>query len=379
MKNIGFIATSLVLISSAATALPPDGRFTVTAKFTPAIVPAGTGTTFAWTAPGDAYCTVDGLPGGTRESMGSGNFPFTPSADTTVNVSCERGDFFAGKSATVRVTGLVVPTVYSSFSPSTVYVNSNGNTSNGSYFTWTSSNAIGCSAPGMPSMGTSGSHWITAATFPAQQFFTITCSSANASASSNAMLNTIAEPVGPLPTVSVVASPSVLARPGLYTNITYTATNHTSCVGGGRQRVYESTEFEVTCTGPGGSATGFAWVEVRDRGHIPFFAQASAANAEGRPLAAKRAGVADLKGLGIDLSKKRYVHVESDFNRDGAPDVLVYDQLSSKLHVVMGKDGKFPALSRTIDNVRSITQVKGVLVPASNAPAEIRVTLESQQ
>jgi hypothetical protein len=378
MKKMGLIATSLVLASGSAAALPIGGSFSVSASFSPNVVAVGNSTTFNWNSPIGAYCEVEGLPGGTRVGR-TGAYTFAATSNVTVYVSCERADSFAGKSASLTVTGPVTPTVSSGFSPSTVYPN-NANNMNGSTYSWYSTNATACTSSLLGSMATSGSIWIASAPSPSQLSLTMTCNNANASASSTAVLTTIAEPVGGLPpTVNVTASPSYISRAGGYTTISYTATNYTSCTGAGRYRVFDSTDFEVSCTGPGGTTTGYAWVEVAGSGQNPNFASASSASLDGQPVAAKRGGVADLKALGIDLSKKRYAHAESDFNKDGVRDILVYDKLTSRLHVVMGKDGKFPAISRTIENVHAISQVKAVTVPASNVGAEIRVTLETQQ
>ncbi|SHH54593.1 hypothetical protein [Massilia sp. CF038] len=374
MKKIGCIAASLALITTGATALPiGGGSFTVQATFAPTAVVAGQSATFTWSSPIGAYCDVDGLPGGARGGR-TGSYTFVATENVHAQVSCERADVFAGKSASLIVTSANVPTVTTGFNPSTVYVNTGG-----SNFSWNATNATSCYSPNFGGLGTSGTIWVGAAPSASQFTATITCSGPYGSASSSAVLSTIVQPTNQLPTVNVTASPSFLSRPGLFTNISYSATNYTSCTGAGRFRVFESTSFDVTCTGPGGTATNFAWVEVAGDGTIPRFAPASSASLDDKPLAIKRAGVPDLRNLGIDLSKKRYAFVESDFNKDGARDVLVYDKLSSKLHVVMAKDGKYPALSRSIDNVRAINQVKSVTVPASNAAAEIRVTLESQQ
>ncbi len=374
MKKMVFIASSLALAAGGATALPiGGGSFTISASFSPASVQAGQSATFTWNSPVGTYCDVDGLPGGSRGGRG-GSYTFVATENVTAQVSCERMDVFAGKTVTLQVASISPPTVSSSFNPSTVYVGTGG-----SSYSWSASNATSCYSPNFGGLGTSGTIWVGAAPTASQFTATITCSGPYGSASSSAVLNTITPPTNVPPTVNVTASPSYLARSGLFTTISYTATNYTSCTGAGRYRVFESTEFDVTCTGPGGSATNFAWVEVGGGGEIPRFAPASSASLDDKPLAVKRGGVADLKGLGIDLNKKRYAFVESDFNKDGARDVMVYDKLTSTLHIVMNKDGKFPAISRSVQNVRSITQVKGVTVPASNAAAEIRVTLESQQ
>lgn len=371
MKN-GIIAATLVLASAGASAAP-IGPFTVGASFTPNVVPVGQSTTFRWSAPTGAFCEVEGLPGGSRFGA-TGAYTFAATGPVNALVSCERMDTFSGKSATLTVTD-AVPTVTTSFSPTTIYVGGAGST-----FSWSSTNATNCTSPQNSSVtGTFGYLSFEPAAGAAEQTMTINCTGAGGSASSSATLTTRV-PTGPLPTVSVFASPNYLPYPGGFVNVTYSAQNVTSCQGAGTYYIQRSTYVGVQCTSPNGIATGYAWVKVR--GLFGFASTSTAALVkDGKPVAAKQAALLppNLKHLGIDLSKKRYEYSQSDMNLDGTPDLLIVDQLRERAHIVLGKGGQYPSLTKTIERINSVSQIKAVFVPTSNAPGEIRVTLESQQ
>jgi hypothetical protein len=374
MKN-GIIAATLVLVSAGASAAP-IGPFSVGASFTPNNVPVGQSTTFRWSAPTGAFCEVEGLPGGSRFGA-TGTYTFAATGPVTALVSCERMDTFSGKSATLTVTD-AVPTVTTGFSPSTIYVGGAGST-----FSWSSTNATNCTSPENSSV-TGPYGWLSfqPAAGAAQQTITVNCSGAGGSASSAATLTTQV-PTGPLPTVSVFASPNYLPFGGGIVNVTYSAQNVTSCQGAGTYYIQQSTYVGVQCNSPNGIATGYAWVKVRGLFGFSSVAPTSAAAMvkDGKPVAAKQAALLppNLKHLGIDLSKKRYEYTQSDMNLDGTPDLLIVDQLRERAHIVLGKGGQYPSLTKTIERISSVSQIKGVFVPTSNAPGEIRVTLESQQ
>jgi hypothetical protein len=181
------------------------------------------------------------------------------------------------------------------------------------------------------------------------------------------------------PSVYAFASPSYLMGPG-FTSIYANYANATYCMGMGSYYVSFSTSFMVTCSGPGGNASSFAWVTVQQSMAAGNFASMSTASKDVKPAAAKPIRApASLKHLGIDLSKKRYAYVEGDLNRDGAMDLIVLDKAQQKVFVLLAKGAQSPAISKTVSNITTLTQIKGVFVPISNAPGEIRVTVENQQ
>lgn len=373
MKKNRILAVVLAASSASAVALPPDGYVAVSAKFTPSTVAPNQSTTFTWSASSGSFCEVNGLPGGTVYGS-SGNIPLVAQNSLTATVVCENGDSFGSRSATLTVSN-AAPTVTTSFTPSTVYVGGTGST-----FKWSSTMATSCSSPDNGAVaGTSGSIAVPAAGSASSQSITVNCVGANGSGSSASTLSTIVAPPAP-PTVWAYASPSWLQGPG-FTWIGANYTNAYSCYGMGGYYVSFSTAFAVTCTGAGGSATSFAWVTVNQVFTTGgTFAQMSTASKDAKPAAAKRASApVDLKHLGIDLGKKRFAYVEADLNKDSATDLIVVDKALQRAHVILSKNGQYRAIARTIDNVAQLTQVKSVFVPASSAPGEIRVTVESQQ
>ena len=375
MSKIGILG-ALLFVSTAASALPPPDTVVVSARFSPSTVAPGQSTTFTWSATNGAYCDVDGLPGGWR-SGSSGSYTFAATQTLTAYVSCENGMGFGSRSATLTVSN-AAPTVTTSFSPSTVYVGGSGST-----FSWNSTMASSCSSPQLGGVaGTSGSIAVPAAGAASQQTVTVNCVGANGSGSSSSTLTTAVAPPAP-PYVSAWASPSYLYGPG-FTSITYTAFNATSCSGWGTYYVNFSTSFPVTCWGPGGSATSWAFVSVAPPMYklggaapTPSVAPASvAASKDGKP-AIKRVPPA-LAHLGMDLTKLRYEYVEADMDHDGSVDLIVLDKTKSQAHIVLNKAGRHVTV-KTVNNIGSLAQIKGVFVPVSGAAAEIRVTVEQQQ
>lgn len=372
MKKTGLLGALLLFASATAHAVPPPDTVIVNARFTPNVVAYGQSTTFTWSATNGAYCDVEGLPGGWR-SGSSGSYTFTATESLTAYVSCENGIGFGSRGATLTVS-TAAPTVSTSFSPSTVYVGGAGST-----FSWSSTLASSCSSPQLPGVsGTSGSIAVPPASAPSQQTITVNCAGANGSGSSSATLTTANVPPAP-PSVYAWASPSYLYGPG-YTSVTYTSLNATSCFGAGMFYVTMSTSFSVSCYGPGGTASSFAWVTVTNPlyGAAGAVAPASAAASKDGKPAVKRAPPA-LAHLGMDLTKLRYAYSEGDFNRDGSLDLLVYDRTKSQAHILLGKAGRYPEITKTVSNIGKLTDIKGVFVPASGARGDIRVTIEQQQ
>jgi hypothetical protein len=208
---------------------------------------------------------------------------------------------------------------------------------------------------------------------------TVNCTGPGGSASADATLSTLS--ALPVASVKVFATPSYLMQPN-WVSVTYTAQNVTSCQGGGRYFVVQSTLFAVDCTSPGGNVVGFAWAKMYSPWPFANFAPMASASKDGKTASAtatKARAPMNLKHLGIDLSKKRYEFAEIDMNKDGVQDALVIDKLKSQAHIVLGKAGQYATIGKTIDKISTISQIKAVFVPTSNAPGAIRVTAESEQ
>lgn len=373
MKSTVFVAAILAATCASALARPPEGFVSVSAKFTPSSVAPNQNTTFSWSATSGAFCEVTGLPGGILYGN-NGSLTFAAQNSLSALVVCESADTFGSKTAALTVSN-AAPTVTTSFTPSTVYIGGTGST-----FKWSSTMATSCSSPQDGGVsGTSGSIAVPAAGSASQQSITVNCVGGNGSGTSTSTLSTVVMPPQP-PVVMAYASPSWLQGPG-FTYIGANTINATSCWGMGGYYVSFSTSFSVTCTGPGGSSTGFAFVTVNQVfTNGATFAQMSTASKDAKPLAAKRANApVDLSHLGIDLSKKRFAYLEADLNKDSAMDLIVVDKALQRAHVILSKNGQYLVIAKTVDNVSKPAQVKSVFVPTSNAHAEIRVTVESQQ
>jgi hypothetical protein len=371
MNKIGFLGALLLLVSTTSSAIPPS-TVNITARFTPNVVASNQTTTFLWSASSGATCDVDGLPGGWRTGP-SGSYTFPATESLTVWVSCDNGVDFNSKAATLTVSN-AAPTVTSSFSPSTVYVGGGAST-----FSWNSTMATSCSSPQHSGVAdTSGSVAVAPASSPSQQTITVNCVGANGSASSSSSLNTIVQPPPP-PSVVAYAIPAYLNGPGT-TTISYSAINATSCSGWGTYYVTSTSFFTVTCWGPGGYGSSLTSVYVAPSlyGAAGNVGRASAMTSQGTKPAVKRTPPS-LAHLGIDLAKLRYEYTEGDFNHDGAVDLIVFDKTKSQAYLLLSKAGQYPSITKTIPNVATFSQIKGIFVPASGAVGEIRVSVESQQ
>jgi hypothetical protein len=373
MKKFVAVAASLLLASVSASALPVGGIMSVSAKFTPSSVSVGQSTTFTWSATYGSWCDIEGLPGGSISGGSSGSSTFAATGPVTATVWCENGDAAASRTAYLTVSNSA-PQVTASFTPSTVYVGGTGST-----FKWSSSYATSCYSPELGGVsGTSGSVSVAPAASPSQQAYTVTCTGANGSTSASATLKTDVKPIAP-PTLYVYANPSFLMGPG-WTTISYYSPDTAGCTGSYMAYASYSTSFNAWCSGPGGTSTAWTYVSV-----MPSYTfsgkvgTASATMKDGKAVASTTTtSQANLKHLGIDLAKKRYASISADLNKDGVADVVVVDAARNKAYIVLNTNGQY-AIAKTVDDVSSITQIKGVFVPKSNAGGEIVVTLGEQQ
>jgi hypothetical protein len=370
MKQAGLLAATVLLASTTVSA--NAATFAVTAYFSPATVSVGQTTTFIWNSPTGSFCDVTGLPVGDRWGR-SGSVSFVATGPVTAQVSCERYDSFAARTATLSVTNSS-PTVVAKFNPTTVYVGGSPST-----FSWSTTLASQCSSPQNASVsGTAGSFQVAPTASPSQQAITVNCTNGNGSASHTAYLTTATAPI-PKPSVSVWATPDYLVYPG-NTNIEYSATNADSCTGQGLHYVSYSQSFGVTCYNSAGSTTAYAWVTMTNGGQIPKMPSSIEPKREaGRPIIKPSLAGANLSHLGIDLSRKRFEYTDGDFNSDGAVDLIVVDKLKQKAYVLLNKAGQYPAIVKAAEQVGSVSQIKGVFVPRAGQPGEISMTVQSQQ
>lgn len=372
MKNFALAAAVLTVASFNASAAPIEGTVIVSARFTPNIVSAGAMTTFSWTASSGAYCDVSGLPEGPVSGGATGSSTFVATGPVTAHVWCENGDAIGSRSATLTVSN-AAPTVTASFAPATVYVNGASST-----LTWKAPLATSCSSPQLGGVAAaSGSISIPPTASPTQQNFTINCLNAFGTGSATATLTTKTAPIYP-PTFTGYASPSFMFGAG-WVSFYFYSTDTAGCNFSFMSYVTHSTSAPAQCSNAGGTTTAWAYVSVYQQYTYSKFQTMNSVVKDGKAISSSLSTAQpNLKQLGIDLSKKRYASVTADMNKDGTLDVMVFDAAKSQVYIVLNTAGQY-TIAKTVDNISSLTQIKEVFVPKSNNPAEIRVTVASQQ
>jgi hypothetical protein len=175
--------------------------------------------------------------------------------------------------APVASTAPAVPTVSLAANPTSV---ASGGSST---LTWSSTDATSCTASGgwSGTKATSGSQ--STGTLTASGNFTLTCTGAGGSASASATVTVTAAP--PAPTASLTANPTSVPSGGSST-LTWSTTDASSCTASGgwsgtkatsgsqsTGALTASTDFLLTCTGAGGSASVSARVTVTGGTPVP--------------------------------------------------------------------------------------------------------------
>lgn len=236
--------------SVTATPLPPVPTASLSAS--PTSVVSGGSSTLTWSSTNATSCTASGGWSGSLATSGTfATGPLTVAAGYSLVCTGVGG---TSPAATASVVILPVPTATLSAAPTTVSAGGQ------SMLTWSSSNAVSCTASGgwTGSLAASG----TQATGPvnAQTTYSLICSGAGGtSAPATATVNVV-------PTATLSVYPSVVAPAGAST-LTWSSTNATSCAAsggwsgtlgtGGSQStgaVNATTTYSLTCSGPGGSS-----------------------------------------------------------------------------------------------------------------------------
>jgi lysophospholipase L1-like esterase len=257
--------------SAAVTVLPPVP--TVTLSASPASVAGGSSTQLAWSSTNATSCTAsDGWSGAkpTSGSATSGALTIT----TSFSLSCTGGGGTASQS--VLVTIIPPPTVALAASPMTI---ANGATTQ---LTWSTTGATTCAASGAWSGAKTASGSATSVALASSTSFTLTCSGPGGSATASAAVNVLppvvpvppAPPVTPVPTVTLSAAPTSIAN-GATSQLSWSSTNATACTAAGgwigsrppsgsetTAALTTGASFDLSCTGPGGTASASAAVAV---------------------------------------------------------------------------------------------------------------------
>ena len=241
---------------------------TVSLTATPTTAVSGSTTQLSWTSTNATSCTASG--GWSGDLSTSGTAPSsTLSANTTFTLTCTGIGGTATANAPVTVTAPPPPpppTVQLSVDSATVAYGA------AAKLTWSSTNATACTASkgwtgNRPPTGTETSSALTDATT-----FDLVCTgpSGTSSASVNVTI------VYPEPTVTLNATPGTVA-PGAAAKLSWTTKDASDCAASGGWNgkkalagdemttpLATQSAFNLSCSGPGGSANATVMVQVQD-------------------------------------------------------------------------------------------------------------------
>ena len=241
---------------------PPPQPPQVTLSASPTSVSVGNASTLTWSSVGASTCTASGAWTGSRATSGSVSSGAL-STTSTFALSCTGSGGTTSSSATVNVVTNPPPSVTLSVAPSTVM------SGGAATLTWSSSNATTCTASGGWSGARATSGSVSTGALTATTMFSLTCTGSGGSNTQRAAVT-----VAPMPTVQFTANPTTVAN-GASATLSWTSTNATSCVAANAWSGTKATSgsqstgplsttgtYELTCSGTGGSVTGFATVTV---------------------------------------------------------------------------------------------------------------------
>jgi hypothetical protein len=244
--------------SATVTVLAPP---TVTLSAGPTSIASGGSSTLTWSSTNTTSCSASGGWTGTKAT--SGTVKVSPSSTATYTLSCTG----AGGSGQASTTVKVAPSVTLSASLATI---ASGGSST---LTWTSANATSCTASGgwTGTKGTSGAATVSPTStvnYITTVFYELSCTGPGGSSQASTTVK-----VAPLPTVSLWASPTIIASGGSST-LTWSSANATSCTASGGWTGTKATSgtvsvsptvmatYTLSCTGPGGSGQASTTVNV---------------------------------------------------------------------------------------------------------------------
>lgn len=236
--------------SEATTTVTVNSVPTVTLAAAPMSVAVGGSSTLTWNSANADSCTASGGWSGVLAASGSQSTGAL-TASNTYSLTCSgAGGVSAPAAVTVNI--LPLPTVTLTASPAAVTPGAS------SMLTWTSSNAVSCTASGgwSGSLALSGSQ--STGPVASATSYSLSCTGLGGTASASAVVNLV-------PTATLSVSPSVIA-PGGTSTLTWTSSNAASCTAsngwtgtlpaGGSQStgaVAATTSYSLVCNGPGGA------------------------------------------------------------------------------------------------------------------------------
>lgn len=241
---------------------------TVALDAEPATVPYQASSTLTWSSTNATSCTASGDWSGSEDMSGSKFFDDLTS-DASYTLSCSG----AGGAVSKTVTVTVGPDL--SFTANPTNISSNGD----STLSWSSYNATSCTASGnwSGSESTSGSELVDPR---ADATYTLTCTGPGGSVVQTVTVTVAPSPPPAPPTVVISAAPTSVSYGGS-SELSWNATNATSCSGTGVWSGSEPTSgtqstgsltstsnYQLTCTGPGGTASQAVTIAVVPVGNL---------------------------------------------------------------------------------------------------------------
>lgn len=230
----------------------------------PSTVATGGSSTLTWSSTNATACNASGGWSGAKTPTGS-QILTNLQATATYALTCTGPGGSAGQSTIVTVATAAAPTVTLSASPTTV---ASGGSST---LTWATTNATSCTASGAWSGSRSTSGTQSSGPLTVTSNYILTCTGPGGSAAQSVQVQVTAPPQ---PTVSLTAAPASIAR-GSTTSLAWSATDATSCTASGgwsgarpvsgsetSVTLTQTTDFALSCTGPGGTAARTVTVNV---------------------------------------------------------------------------------------------------------------------
>jgi lysophospholipase L1-like esterase len=252
--------------ASATTLVDPTLPPTVSLQASPSSVAIGSSAQLSWSSTNASSCMASGGWSGAKGTSGtaaSANL----FANATFTLTCTGTGGTASDSKSVNV--IPAPTVSLTASPSSIASGS------ATQLSWSSTNANSCTASGSWSGAKATSGTATSSKMSSNATFTLTCTGSGGDATSSAAVTVIVPPPPTPPTVSLSADPKTTIAYGGVAQLSWASTNATACSASGgwsgsrAQSGAESTPaltsgttFALTCSGPGGEASGSVNIAV---------------------------------------------------------------------------------------------------------------------
>ena len=204
----------------ASTTVTVAGAVTATLSADPETIAGGTSSTLSWSSTNATSCTGTGFPTG---GATIGSIAVSPVATTQYSLNCAGGGGATSPIASATVVVAPVPTVSLGANPETIPI---GGTST---LSWVVSNATSCTASSAEDPAWTGTVSASGGAFDvtpsATATYTISCTDDLA----QNVVDNVTVVVSDLPTVSLVATPDIIAPLGTST-LTWSVTNAVGCI-----------------------------------------------------------------------------------------------------------------------------------------------------